>query len=243
MSDDVGVGLVADPGVHREVELAAVALAGELASFFLVSSRWNMRERGQLKPGETLVVLGASGGTGLAAIEIGKIMGARVIACASSEEKLEIRPRPWRRRNRQLRDRRPARCAQTARRPPATIARRYVLLRLYTLESCQEGSVKMTRKKGRGPTKRRIRRKWDPEELWHFLGSSKFAGFVYRQDDDACDFSSDLAGRSFAFSRSSLIASRIPLMNWVASKVENRLAISNASLMTTVCGVSSNRNS
>ena len=44
--------------------------------------------RGELKPGETLVVLGASGGTGLAAIEIGKIMGARVIACASSEEKL-----------------------------------------------------------------------------------------------------------------------------------------------------------
>src|SRR6202453_914736 len=47
-----------------------------------------LRERGALKPGETLVVLGASGGVGLAAIEIGKIMGARVIACASSEEKL-----------------------------------------------------------------------------------------------------------------------------------------------------------
>ena len=42
----------------------------------------------QLKPGETLVVLGASGGAGLAAIELGKIMGARVIACASSDEKL-----------------------------------------------------------------------------------------------------------------------------------------------------------
>ena len=49
---------------------------------------YGLRERGKLKPGETLVVLGASGGTGLAAIEIGKIMGARVIACASSEEKL-----------------------------------------------------------------------------------------------------------------------------------------------------------
>ena len=47
-----------------------------------------LRERAQLKPGETLVVLGASGGTGLAAIEIGKIIGARVIACASSDEKL-----------------------------------------------------------------------------------------------------------------------------------------------------------
>ncbi len=49
---------------------------------------YGLRERGGLRPGETLVVLGASGGTGLAAIEIGKIMGARVIACASSEEKL-----------------------------------------------------------------------------------------------------------------------------------------------------------
>ena len=47
-----------------------------------------LRERAQLKPGETLVVLGASGGTGLAAIELGKMMGARVIACASSDEKL-----------------------------------------------------------------------------------------------------------------------------------------------------------
>jgi NADPH:quinone reductase len=47
-----------------------------------------LRERAALKPGETLAVLGASGGTGLATIEIGKIMGARVIACASSDEKL-----------------------------------------------------------------------------------------------------------------------------------------------------------
>jgi NADPH:quinone reductase len=47
-----------------------------------------LRVRAALKPGETLVVLGASGGTGLATIELGKIMGARVIACASSDEKL-----------------------------------------------------------------------------------------------------------------------------------------------------------
>jgi NADPH2:quinone reductase len=47
-----------------------------------------LRVRGALKSGETLAVLGASGGTGLAAVEIGKIMGARVIACASSDEKL-----------------------------------------------------------------------------------------------------------------------------------------------------------
>ncbi|HEX4407876.1 MAG TPA: NADPH:quinone oxidoreductase family protein [Xanthobacteraceae bacterium] len=47
-----------------------------------------LRVRGGLKAGETLVVLGASGGTGLAAIEIGKILGGRVVACASSDEKL-----------------------------------------------------------------------------------------------------------------------------------------------------------
>lgn len=47
-----------------------------------------LKDRAKLKAGETLAVLGASGGTGLAAIEIGKIMGARVIACASSPEKI-----------------------------------------------------------------------------------------------------------------------------------------------------------
>ena len=49
-----------------------------------------LRERAALKSGETLAVLGASGGTGLAAIELGKLMGARVIACASSDEKLKF---------------------------------------------------------------------------------------------------------------------------------------------------------
>ena len=47
-----------------------------------------LRERAGLKSGESLVVLGASGGTGLATIELRKIMGARVIACASSDDKL-----------------------------------------------------------------------------------------------------------------------------------------------------------
>jgi len=47
-----------------------------------------LRDRAELKPGETLAVLGAAGGTGLAAIELGKVMGARVIACASSADKL-----------------------------------------------------------------------------------------------------------------------------------------------------------
>src|SRR5580704_11936806 len=47
-----------------------------------------LKDRAQLKAGETLAVLGAAGGTGLAAIELGKLMGARVIACASSADKL-----------------------------------------------------------------------------------------------------------------------------------------------------------
>lgn len=49
-----------------------------------------LKQRGALQEGETLLVLGASGGVGLAAIEIGKAMGARVIAAASSAEKLEV---------------------------------------------------------------------------------------------------------------------------------------------------------
>ncbi|MBI1204618.1 MAG: zinc-binding dehydrogenase [Rhodopseudomonas sp.] len=49
-----------------------------------------LKDRAHIKSGETLAVLGASGGTGLAAIELGKIMGARVIACASSPDKLDF---------------------------------------------------------------------------------------------------------------------------------------------------------
>lgn len=49
-----------------------------------------LKQRANLQPGETLLVLGASGGVGLAAVEIGKAMGAKVIAAASSEAKLEV---------------------------------------------------------------------------------------------------------------------------------------------------------
>jgi NADPH:quinone reductase len=47
-----------------------------------------LRDRGAVRPGETVLVLGAAGGIGIAAIEIAKALGARVIACASTEEKL-----------------------------------------------------------------------------------------------------------------------------------------------------------
>jgi len=49
-----------------------------------------LKDCGHLKVGETLVVLGAAGGVGISAIEIGKAMGARVIAAASSDDKLEL---------------------------------------------------------------------------------------------------------------------------------------------------------
>ena len=48
-----------------------------------------LKQRGALQPGETLLVLGAGGGVGLAAVELGKAMGARVLAAASSEAKRE----------------------------------------------------------------------------------------------------------------------------------------------------------
>ena len=63
------------------------------ASAFVMTygtSHHALKDRAQLKPGETLLVLGAAGGVGLAAVEIGKVMGAHVIAAASSDEKLEV---------------------------------------------------------------------------------------------------------------------------------------------------------
>ncbi len=64
----------------------------EAAGFTLVygTTIHALKQRGQLKAGETLLVLGAAGGVGLSAIQIGKLMGARVIAAASSAEKLAL---------------------------------------------------------------------------------------------------------------------------------------------------------
>jgi NADPH2:quinone reductase len=62
------------------------------ASFILTYGTTDhaLRDRANLQAGETLLVLGAAGGVGVAAIEIGKALGARVIACASSDEKLAV---------------------------------------------------------------------------------------------------------------------------------------------------------
>jgi NADPH:quinone reductase len=55
-----------------------------------ISSHVAIRWQGRLEPGETVLVLGAAGGVGLTAVEIGKAMGARVIAAASTAEKLAV---------------------------------------------------------------------------------------------------------------------------------------------------------
>jgi len=68
-------------------------MAFESAAAFLLTygtSDHALRDRGELKAGETLLVLGAAGGVGIAAIEIGKALGARVIACASTADKLAV---------------------------------------------------------------------------------------------------------------------------------------------------------
>lgn len=67
------------------------AVAYELGAAIIVTYGTTihaLKDRAGLKPGETLAILGASGGVGQAAIEVGKLMGARVIACASSDDKL-----------------------------------------------------------------------------------------------------------------------------------------------------------
>ncbi len=64
----------------------------EAASFMYANgtSYHALKDRARLKAGETLLVLGASGGVGLAAVQLGKAMGAKVIACASTDEKLAL---------------------------------------------------------------------------------------------------------------------------------------------------------
>jgi NADPH2:quinone reductase len=64
----------------------------DAASFIVAyaTSHHALKDRAGLRAGETLLVLGAAGGVGLAAVEIGKLIGARVIAAASSDEKLAL---------------------------------------------------------------------------------------------------------------------------------------------------------
>ncbi len=77
----------------RQVVPLPPGLDAKIAAAFMMTygtSYHALKDRAQLQPGETLLVLGAAGGVGLAAIELGKKMGARVIAAASSAEKLDV---------------------------------------------------------------------------------------------------------------------------------------------------------
>ena len=87
-------------GMAEELSLEASRLVpipdampfDEAAAFLMTygTSYYGLKDRGRLKAGETLLVLGAAGGVGLAAVELGKAMGARVVAAASSQAKVDL---------------------------------------------------------------------------------------------------------------------------------------------------------
>ena len=87
-------GAFAEEVVVKEAECIPLAKDLDLkqvAGFTLTygTSYYALKDRAQLKPNETVLVLGAAGGVGSAAIELAKLMGARVVACASTAEKLD----------------------------------------------------------------------------------------------------------------------------------------------------------
>jgi NADPH:quinone reductase len=88
-------GAYADEAVVAPSQLTALPSTfdyAEGATFFAAhgTAYHALIDRGQIRPGEVLLVHGAGGGVGLAAVEIGKMLGATVIAAASSEEKLAV---------------------------------------------------------------------------------------------------------------------------------------------------------
>jgi NADPH2:quinone reductase len=91
----LGWGGACEKVVAKSVQLAPVpnGVSDEAAASISVTygtAMHALKDRGRLKHGETVAVLGAAGGAGLAAVEIAKLMGARVIAVASSEQKLAV---------------------------------------------------------------------------------------------------------------------------------------------------------
>ena len=77
---------------HRLVKIPDAMPFDDAAAFIMTyGTSWHaLKDRAQLQPGQSLLVLGAAGGVGLAAVELGKAMGARVIAAASSQEKVDL---------------------------------------------------------------------------------------------------------------------------------------------------------
>jgi NADPH:quinone reductase len=91
----IGFGGFAEELVADADKLFALpaGVSFDVAGSFILAygtSHHALKDRAALKAGETLVILGASGGVGLAAVEIGKVLGARVIACASNSTKLAL---------------------------------------------------------------------------------------------------------------------------------------------------------
>lgn len=90
-----GYGGYAEQVLVREEDAFRLpeGIAFDAAATFLIAygtTHYALQERAQIKSGETLLVLGAAGGTGLSAVELGKVLGARVIAAASSDDKLAL---------------------------------------------------------------------------------------------------------------------------------------------------------
>ena len=88
-------GTFAEEVLFQEDEVAALPEdmnMRDAATFYIATMtvRYALQERARLAPGELLLVLGAGGGAGLAGVEIGKALGAHVVAAASSEEKLAL---------------------------------------------------------------------------------------------------------------------------------------------------------
>ena len=81
--------MVKADAVHRIPDNMDFKTAAGFAMVYTTSYH-ALKQRAQLKAGETLLVLGASGGVGITAVELGKVMGAKVIAAASTEEKLDF---------------------------------------------------------------------------------------------------------------------------------------------------------
>jgi NADPH2:quinone reductase len=94
------LGNIGSGGMREELVVEASRLTpipgsmpyDEAAAFLMTygTSYYGLKDRGHLKAGETLLVLGAAGGVGLSAVELGKAMGARVVAAASSQEKVDL---------------------------------------------------------------------------------------------------------------------------------------------------------
>ena len=100
---DIGDRVMANPGIGAMAELLCVPferlrkipdnMSFNTASGFpmvYTTSYYALKQRAELKPAETLLVLGSSGGVGVTAIELGKLMGAEVIAAASTKDKLDF---------------------------------------------------------------------------------------------------------------------------------------------------------